>query len=85
MGNTKVICTVTGPAETSGAAGRRTAGDAEASVQVEVNVAGFSGVERKRRARGDKSVFCFCLFFSGGLGYGDGWVGLGGWGWVGLR
>lgn len=65
MGNTKVMCTVTGPAE----GGRRAAGgggggggDGEASVQVEVGVAGFSGVERKRRGRGDKSVFPSLLF-----------------------
>ena len=55
MGNTKVICTVAGPAEgrkvAAGAGGSR---DGEATVQVEVGVAGFSGVERKRRARADK-------------------------------
>lgn len=53
MGNTKVICTVAGPAEGKRAAGGG-AGSAEAQVQVEIGVAGFSGVERKRRARGDK-------------------------------
>ncbi|KAL9615352.1 MAG: hypothetical protein Q9167_000180 [Letrouitia subvulpina] len=53
MGNTKVICTVAGPAE-----GRRGAvgsgGDTNATVQVEIGIAGFSGVDRKRRGRGDK-------------------------------
>lgn len=56
MGNTKVLCTVAGPAE-----GRRGAGggggggdDGKASIVVEVSVAGFSGVDRKRRGRGDK-------------------------------
>ncbi|KAI4165957.1 MAG: hypothetical protein LQ342_000388 [Letrouitia transgressa] len=53
MGNTKVICTVAGPAE-----GRRggvgSGGDTNATVQVEIGIAGFSGVDRKRRGRGDK-------------------------------
>ena len=53
LGNTKVLCTVSGPSE-----GRRTAGSGaegeKASVSVEVSVAGFSGVERKRRGKGDK-------------------------------
>jgi exosome complex component RRP41 len=52
MGNTKVICTVSGPAE-----GRRVGGGTgggEASVQVEISIAGFSGVERKKRSRTDK-------------------------------
>lgn len=68
MGNTKVMCTVTGPSE-SGGGGRNRDGSA-ALVQVEVGVAGFSGVDRKRRAGGrggDKSVFFpflrFCLSF----------------------
>ena len=75
MGNTKVICTVTGPAE----GGRRGGGGGgvavgvgvgagvigggvggeekeKATVQVEIGIAGFSGVERKKRGggRGDK-------------------------------
>ncbi|KAL8697203.1 MAG: hypothetical protein Q9201_007248 [Fulgogasparrea decipioides] len=57
MGNTKVICTVSGPSEgrRGGASGGGSGGgDANASVQVEVGIAGFSGVDRKRRGRGDK-------------------------------
>ena len=62
MGNTKVMCTIAGPEEGrrgggggggGGGAGAG-AGGAEAQIQVDINVAGFSGVERKRRARGDK-------------------------------
>ncbi|KAL8900098.1 MAG: hypothetical protein Q9207_005856 [Kuettlingeria erythrocarpa] len=51
MGNTKVICTVAGPSE-----GRRGGGggDDNATVQVEIGIAGFSGVDRKKRGRGDK-------------------------------
>ena len=52
MGNTKIICTVNGPEE-----GRRTAaggGGGEAQVVVDVNIAGFSGNDRVKRARNDK-------------------------------
>lgn len=54
MGNTKVICTVAGPAE-----GRRVGGGGsggEATIQVEISVAGFSGVDRKKSGRGDRYV-----------------------------
>jgi exosome complex component RRP41 len=51
MGNTKVICTVTGPTESRRAGGL---GGAEAKIEVEIGLAGFSGVERKRRGKGDK-------------------------------
>src|ERR1700759_4549395 len=58
MGNTKVICTVTGPQEF-----RRTGADAqgaggeEARVEVDINIAGFSAVDRRRKAgRGDRYV-----------------------------
>ncbi|MCJ1320409.1 Exosome non-catalytic core component [Xylographa vitiligo] len=56
MGNTKILCTVAGPAEERrrGAGGGVTSSDEKASVVVEVSVAGFSGVDRKRRGRGDK-------------------------------
>lgn len=53
MGNTKVICTVAGPAESRRGGGGGAEGN-NASVQVEIGIAGFSGVERKRRGRGDK-------------------------------
>lgn len=56
MGNTKVICTVTGPSE--GKAGQAGGGGArdKATVDVSISVAGFSGVDRKRggAGRGDK-------------------------------
>lgn len=52
MGNTKVMCIVSGPEE----GGKQASGgsSSEAQVHVDINVAGFSGVERKRRAGGDK-------------------------------
>ncbi|MCJ1383455.1 Exosome non-catalytic core component [Xylographa soralifera] len=58
MGNTKVLCTVAGPAEERrrGTGGGVAGGDEKASVMVEVSVAGFSGVDRKRRGRGDKAL-----------------------------
>ncbi|KAI9789024.1 MAG: Exosome non-catalytic core component [Piccolia ochrophora] len=52
MGNTKVICTVDGPAE-----GKRTGGGgSDAGIRIEIGIASFSTVERKRRARGDKKI-----------------------------
>jgi exosome complex component RRP41 len=73
MGNTKVICTVSGPGELrrsaagqasgvgsgSGGGGGAGAGvgntdENVANVVVEVSVAGFSAVDRKRRGGGDK-------------------------------
>ena len=51
MGNTKVICTVSGPSEPKGAGGQRSD---RAGVVVEISVAGFSGIDRKRRGRTDK-------------------------------
>lgn len=56
MGNTKVICTVAGPAEGRRAGGAGGGAGSEAQVTVEIGLAGFSGVERKRRGRGDKYV-----------------------------
>jgi exosome complex component RRP41 len=52
MGNTKVICTVFGPSEQKAVAGDKERD--KAGVRVEISVAGFSGVERKRRGRSDK-------------------------------
>lgn len=55
MGNTKVICTIAGPQEQKrGGAGG--GGGNEASIEVEISIAGFSGTDRKRRARGDKRI-----------------------------
>src|ERR1700722_4983119 len=53
MGNPKVICTVPGPSEAKSTGGNRSGGD-KADVQVSISIAGFSGVDRKRRGRGDK-------------------------------
>lgn len=56
MGNTKVICTVNGPRE-----GRRGGGgrdqSAQATIECEISMAGFSGVDRKRRGRNDKYIW----------------------------
>ena len=59
MGNTKVICTVTGPSESKGAqgSGGGGGGGTEAMVNVEIGIAGFSGVDRKKRTKGDKYVY----------------------------
>jgi hypothetical protein len=63
MGHTKVMCVVTGPSEPGprrGGAGQGGGGSGgggqskEAEVAVSIVVAGFSSVDRKRRARGDK-------------------------------
>ncbi|KAF8477064.1 ribosomal protein S5 domain 2-type protein [Kalaharituber pfeilii] len=58
QGNTKIICTVIGPAErgSGGGGGGGPKTDSEANIVFEVNYAAFSGVERKRRGRGDKRV-----------------------------
>lgn len=59
MGNTKVICTIAGPAEVRGAARREGAERDSAVVTVEIGIAGFSGVDRRGggRGRGDKCVW----------------------------
>ena len=54
MGNTKVICTVSGPAEVRRGGGGGGSRDDGAEIKVEIAVAGFSGVERKKRGRADK-------------------------------
>ncbi|KAF2151735.1 ribosomal protein S5 domain 2-like protein [Myriangium duriaei CBS 260.36] len=53
MGNTKVLCTVTGPAEPSRRGGRSEQSN-DAKVEVEIDVAAFATTDRRRRARGDK-------------------------------
>ena len=52
MGNTKIICTVSGPQEQRRSGGRDQGN--EAKVEVEINMAAFSGTDRKRRMRTDK-------------------------------
>ncbi|KAH7403021.1 3' exoribonuclease family, domain 1-domain-containing protein [Cadophora sp. MPI-SDFR-AT-0126] len=60
MGNTKVICTVSGPSEGKSAGGGGGGGTGQrdrANVEVGISVAGFSGVDRKKSAgRGDKRL-----------------------------
>lgn len=57
MGNTAIMCSVHGPAEGRRGEASGAAGSAGAIVDVDVNVAGFAGVDRKRRAGGsDKYV-----------------------------
>lgn len=54
MGNTAIMCTVHGPAESTGggAGGGGGSAGSGAVVEVDVNIAGFAGVDRKRRAGG---------------------------------
>lgn len=56
MGNTKVICTVIGPRQhtRSGGGGGGRDQSKEASIEVEIGIAGFSGMDRKKRSRSDK-------------------------------
>ncbi|KAK4554133.1 Exosome non-catalytic core component [Recurvomyces mirabilis] len=56
QGNTKILCTVSGPQERKGGRGGARDQSNEAKVDVEMNVAAFSGMDRKRRARSDKRV-----------------------------
>lgn len=64
MGHTKVMCVVTGPSEQQAQAQRRggqaASGRDAAVISVNVVVAGFSSVDRKKRGRNDKYVFAFC-------------------------
>jgi exosome complex component RRP41 len=61
IGNTKVICTVSGPSEpkTSGRAG---GGSGEALIVVEINMAGFAGIDRMKRGRNDKYAFPYASY-----------------------
>lgn len=55
MGNTSIICTVTGPSEQKGvSAGSRGALGDKAEIRVEISIAGFAGVDRVRRGRTDR-------------------------------
>jgi len=53
MGNTKILCTVSGPTES-----RRTnrTESATAAISVDLSIAGFSAVDRKKSSRTDKRV-----------------------------
>lgn len=54
LGNTMIICTVNGPAE-----GRRAAtggGGSEARIEVNISIARFSGIDRKKASRNNKYV-----------------------------
>lgn len=53
MGNTAIMCSVHGPAEGRRGEASGSAGAAGAIVDVDVNVAGFAGVDRRRRAGGN--------------------------------
>ena len=62
MGHTKVMCVVTGPSDAAQAVGQRRGANAasqagSAAVVVNIIIAGFSSVDRKRRGRNDKSVY----------------------------
>ena len=71
MGGTKVLCTVSGPFESDRRKGGGGGGGrGEAQIQVDVNIAGFSGTDRRRAVTGgtggggrggDKSVYSFNL------------------------
>ncbi|KAJ5232145.1 hypothetical protein N7468_005101 [Penicillium chermesinum] len=52
MGNTSIMCSVHGPAEGRRGEASGSAGSGGAVVDVDVNVAGFAGIDRKRRAGG---------------------------------
>ncbi|WPH03413.1 Hypothetical protein R9X50_00629300 [Acrodontium crateriforme] len=54
MGNTKIICTIAGPQEQR--RGGNSGQSHDAKVEVEIGIAGFSGVDRKRRGRNDKRI-----------------------------
>ena len=58
MGNTKIICTVTGPGESKkgavGGGGGERKKDDEAVVEVEIGIAGFSDVDRKKSGRNNR-------------------------------
>ena len=56
MGNTKILCVVTGPAEQRGGQRREGRERDEAQIIVEINQASFAGVDRKRRTKGDRRL-----------------------------
>jgi exosome complex component RRP41 len=54
MGHTKVMCVVTGPKEMPKRAAAVATQLGHAAIMVNVVVAGFSSVDRRKRGRGDK-------------------------------
>lgn len=78
MGHTKVMCTVTGPSEghrggggttivgagVSGIAAVSGVGNNTAGINVEISMAGFSSVDRKKRLRNDKLVSPVMVFLA---------------------
>ncbi|OTA68418.1 ribosomal protein S5 domain 2-like protein [Hypoxylon sp. EC38] len=57
LGNTKVMCVVTGPSEDGKRRGQgASSANAAADILVSVVVGGFSTVDRKKRARNDKRI-----------------------------
>ncbi|KNG52763.1 exosome complex exonuclease rrp41 [Stemphylium lycopersici] len=54
MGNTKILCSVTGPSEGK-QTGARGGSDKQAKVDVDINFAGFSGVDRRKRKTDKKT------------------------------
>ncbi|KAG8533721.1 uncharacterized protein KY384_001462 [Bacidia gigantensis] len=58
MGNTKILCIVTGPNEPRGGGQQRREGRErdEAQIHVEINQAGFAGTDRKKRGKGDRRL-----------------------------
>ncbi len=59
QGNTKVICIVDGPTEPSN---RGNSSVSKATVQVNLNIAAFSTIDRKKRLRSDRYVGTHCCF-----------------------
>jgi len=55
MGNTKILCTVVGPQQQrkGGISGGQ---QSKAAIETTISVAGFSGIDRKRRGKGDKRL-----------------------------
>lgn len=55
MGNTKILCTVVGPQEQrrAGVSGGQ---QSKAAIETTISVAGFSGIDRKRRGKNDKRL-----------------------------
>ena len=56
MGNTKVLCIVTGPAEQRGGQRREGKERDEAQISVEINQAAFAGTDRKKGAKNDRRM-----------------------------